>query len=217
MQQVLRAATGDTLRIGILDGPQGVAHIDALAPDAVHCRCAFDAHTEPRPTDALVLAIPRPNIAERCLAHAAALGFGTIVLVRTQRVEKSHLDARVLQPESIRRHLISGLEQARRTHLPAVHVERRFRPFVEDRLDALLPPTNRVLAHPDATQEVTALDLLRGAPLTLAIGPEGGFIPHETELLTGRGFTAARAGLHPLRVETALAFVTGQLFAQRIR
>jgi 16S rRNA (uracil1498-N3)-methyltransferase len=52
-------------------------------------------------------------------------------------------------------------------------------------------------------------------PLSLVIGPEGGLIEHELNEFVGRGFRAVHAGREPLRVETALAYLAGQLRAAR--
>jgi 16S rRNA (uracil1498-N3)-methyltransferase len=52
----------------------------------------------------------------------------------------------------------------------------------------------------------------RREPVTLAIGPEGGFIDQEIASLEGIGFTPVALGPRILRVETAVASVIGRLF-----
>ena len=211
LREVLRAGVGDEVRVGILDGPKGLGQVTDMDGDRVTLACKFDADTEPPSQDTLLLAVPRPRVLARCLADAAALGFGHILLFRSWRVDKSHLDAKVLRQTELRRHLIAGLEQARRTHLPAVSLFPLFKPFLEDRLEELLPPGPRLLAHPSAGQPVHETKIEAGEPFTLALGPEGGFIPYEVEAFAGRGFAAVSLGQNPLRVETALAVLTGQL------
>jgi RsmE family RNA methyltransferase len=49
-------------------------------------------------------------------------------------------------------------------------------------------------------------------PLTLAIGPEGGFISYEVEKLAEAGFEPVHLGVRILRVETAVAVLIGRLF-----
>jgi RsmE family RNA methyltransferase len=48
-------------------------------------------------------------------------------------------------------------------------------------------------------------------PVTLAIGPEGGFVPFEIDLLSRQGFQSVHLGPRPLRVETAVPALLGRL------
>jgi RsmE family RNA methyltransferase len=48
--------------------------------------------------------------------------------------------------------------------------------------------------------------------VTLVIGPEGGFIPFEIELLEKNGFQAVTLGPRILRVENAIPALAGRLF-----
>jgi RsmE family RNA methyltransferase len=211
---VLEVQPGSSVRVGLLDGPQGTAEVLARHAGSVQLRCQFTEAQSPPPQDVLLLALPRPKVLARCLAHAASLGFGSIAVFRSRRVVKSHFESHVLLPEQVRAQLLAGLEQARRTHVPKVHVFTRFRPFVEDSLASLMSADNRYLADPDAP---TALHDASPstAPFTLVIGPEGGLVPHEVEAFAAAGFRVVHTGVHPLRVESALSFIVGQLTALR--
>ena len=48
--------------------------------------------------------------------------------------------------------------------------------------------------------------------MTLAIGPEGGFIPYEIEKLIGCGFTPFHLGERILSTETAVPALLARLF-----
>lgn len=209
--QVLRVVPGQGVRCGLLDGPLGDAVVTAVDGDRVQLQCAFAAAAPPATADVLLLAVPRPKVLQRVLEHAAALGFARIVLFRSWRVDKSHLDSRLLQPAAWREHLLLGLEQARRTQLPRVQVFPLFKPFVEDHLEALALPPSRFCAHPPAGTGTCDLRLPPGAPFALALGPEGGFLPYEVDQLARRGFLPVHAGSHALRTETALGVLAGQL------
>lgn len=214
LQRVQRVQPGVVLQAGIVDGPIGRAEVLTVGTAQIELRCAFAAEPPPRPCDVLLLAIARPRVLARCLAAAAALGYGRILLFRSWRVDKSHLGARELEPARTRAHLLAGLSQARRTRLPQLLSFPRFRPFVEDELDALATPAQRHVADPDAGTDVAMLHLVAAQPITLAVGPERGFTEFEVQLLATRGFTPVRIGEHPLRVETALAAMTGALRAR---
>jgi len=211
---VLKVNLGQRVRVGVLDAMQGEGEVIAIDQGAVTLRCQC---TEPGPlpgNDTLLLAFPRPKVLLRCLEHAAALGFGQIVLFRSRRVEKSHLSSHAVEPSAIDSHLRRGLEQSRRTHRPRVHLVSRFRELVEEQLALLVPVSNRFVADTDAAEEA-ALAPVSGAGLSLVIGPEGGLSEHELEQFVLHGFRLVRAGQQPLRVETAVAYLSGQLRAAR--
>jgi 16S rRNA (uracil1498-N3)-methyltransferase len=214
--RILKVKPGSSVRVGLVDGPQGRAEVLSTEGHRVTLRCLLDQPTPPPGADTLLLAIARPKVLSRCLEHATALGFGRIILFRSRRVERSHLSSHALEPASIDAHLRRGLEQARRTHRPEVHLVERFRVLIEQRLAALVPLDNRFLADADANAEA-ALAPVSALPLSLVIGPEGGLLEHELSAFAEHGFHTVRAGREPLRVETALAYLSGQLRAARSR
>lgn len=211
--RVLKVDPGDRVRAGVRDGALGTALVLDVTHDSVRVRCFFD---EPAPPadDVLLLAMPRPKVLLRCLEHATALGFGRILIFRTHRVVKSHLESHALEPSHYQARLYAGLEQSRRTRFPEVRICSRFLPFIEEIVPRFATPGHRFVAHPDAATATWEATLSRRS-LTLAIGPEGGFIPYEIERLEAAGFFAVHAGPHPLRVEAALSFISGQLMARR--
>ncbi|MBK9384319.1 MAG: 16S rRNA (uracil(1498)-N(3))-methyltransferase [Planctomycetes bacterium] len=213
LRAVLRVQVGSVVRAGLLGGPLGEAEVLREDASSVRVRARFEGEAPPVPRDALLLAVPRPKVLKRVLEDAAAMGFGKIALVRSWRVEKSHLGAQALRAEVLREQLLLGLEQGRRTHLPEVRLFPLFRPFVEDELEAWATPGARFLAHPD--EQLGPSRALADEPLTLALGPEGGWIEYELEQLTQRGFARCSLGPHPLRVEAALAAAWGQLALAR--
>jgi 16S rRNA U1498 N3-methylase RsmE len=98
----------------------------------------------------LLLALPRPKMLKRILQTVATMGVERLVLMNSYRVEKSFWDSPFLQPQAIEDELTLGLEQGKDTVLPQVILEKRFKPFVEDRLPALSANSLRLVAHPIA-------------------------------------------------------------------
>jgi 16S rRNA (uracil1498-N3)-methyltransferase len=207
---VLKVSVGQQLRAGRLNHEVGLAEVTQLLPGAVQGRYV-PGPALPRPAmKVLLLAVPRPKVLSRCIQHATALGYQKILLCRSYRVEKSHLDSSKLTTERLAADVMLGLEQGRLVHFPELQVYPLFKPFVEDRLTALVAGLVCYLAHPSALAPTSALKR-RAESFCLAVGPEGGWIEYEVELLARHGFVAISAGNSPLRVESALSYLTGQL------
>jgi len=206
---VHRAAVGETLRVGRLNGQLGTGRIVALNGDALEMEVTLDQAPPPALPVTLLLALPRPKSLKRVLQAVTSMGVKRIVLMNAWRVEKSFWESPVLAPEAVREQLILGLEQARDTLLPEIMLRSRFKPFVEDEVPALIRETRPLLAHPPAVQPCPRD--VRGA-VTLAVGPEGGFIDYEAELLQAQGFEAVSLGARILRVEQAVPTLLGRLF-----
>lgn len=207
---VLRLGIGDQCRAGLLDGGHGIARIESIINNEIDI--SFEVKSRPLPALplSLVLALPRPKMLKRILIDAASLGIKRIALINSWKVDKSYWRTPMLKADLLREKLILGLEQSGDTVLPELTFAPRFRPFVEDELEAWAGAGERLIAHPGNHAE-----LPRGlpGPATLAIGPEGGWIPFELDLLATRGFRQCRFGTRILRVETALPALVGALMA----
>jgi RsmE family RNA methyltransferase len=205
---VHRAAIGDELVIGVENGRVGRGRVTALDANALELDVVLESDP-PAPADVtLVLAVPRPKVLNRVIASAASLGIKRIVLVNAWRVEKSYWSSPRMAPDKLREQAILGLEQAKDTILPVIEVRRLFRPFVEEELPELARGTLALAGHPGATEPCPRAV---PQPITLAIGPEGGFIEAEIASLVRDGFTPVSLGPRVLRVETILPVMMGRL------
>lgn len=209
LNTVNQASVGQRLRAGRLAGLQGQATV--LAIDAQYAELQVEL-LDPPPAKlpiTLLLALPRPKMLRRTLQTIASMGVDKLVLINSYRVEKSFWQTPFLKPEAIMAELILGLEQARDTVLPEVILAKRFKPFVEDELPALVANTRGLVAHPGDYPECP-----RGLsePVTLAIGPEGGWIPYEVDMLIKTGLQPVQLGERILRVETAVPVLLARLF-----
>lgn len=209
MQEIHRVAVGDTLRVGRIGGLMGKATVVRLEKHQAQLDVSFDRPPPAKLPLTLVLAVPRPKMLRRLFQTVATLGVPRLVLVNSYKVEKSFWQTPFLHPDSIRENLILGLEQARDTVLPEVIIEKRFKPFVEDRLPAIVENTLGLVGHPGP---YPACPRAVEGPVTLAIGPEGGWIPYEIELLGKAGLTPVQLGDRILRVETAVTALLSRIF-----
>jgi 16S rRNA (uracil1498-N3)-methyltransferase len=214
--EVLKVSPGQKLRVGLLDGPRGEGEVVTVAAEEIVVRA--ECHQPPdTPLTDLVLALPRPKSLKKLLPEIAALGVGRLTLLRTWRVEKSYLTSSLLRPEEHQPLFDEGLMQAEATRRPEFTLEARFRPYVEDQLPALLAGRLGLVAHPGAPTRLAELALAPEQAVTVALGPEGGFLPFEIELLEVAGMRPVDLGPRILRVETAVVAVLANLELLRQR
>ncbi|MNF31409.1 16S ribosomal RNA methyltransferase RsmE [compost metagenome] len=209
LHEVHRAAVGDSLRVGRLDGLLGSGQLLRLDANEAELSVELDQHAPDKLPLTLLLALPRPKMLRRVLQTVSAMGVPRLVLLNSYRVEKSFWQTPFLEPAAIREQLILGLEQARDTLLPEIIIEKRFKPFVEDRLPALAAGSLGLIGHPGA---YPACPRAVDRAVTLAIGPEGGWIPYEVEKLQEAGLQPVQLGERILRVETAVTALLARLF-----
>jgi 16S rRNA (uracil1498-N3)-methyltransferase len=206
---VLGAKVGDRIRAGVIGGALGTAELEGDDGDAIRMRLTLDGGVPaPIPVE-VILALPRPKVLSRALETLASFAVAKISLTNAWRVDKSYFDSPRLEPAAIAESLRLGAEQGVTTHLPALTVHRR----LMERLDAGFEAGSKLLAHPGPRGVETATPLIE--PVTLAIGPEGGWIQRELETFVARGFTPVSLGSAVLRVESAIAAALGQLVLLR--
>jgi RsmE family RNA methyltransferase len=210
VRTVHRAAPGEALRVGLLNGKIGTGVVQN--PDGTDLMMSVtlsDAPPAPVPVT-LLLAMPRPKVFRRVIQCATSLGIKRIALFGAFRVEKSYWQSPWLDLDELRHQMILGLEQACDTVLPEVTLHPHFKPFVEDVLPLLSKGTRCLVAHPGRGGFCPAA--IPG-PVSLAIGPEGGFTDYEIERLVGAGFEPVTMGPRILRTEQVVPALLGRLLA----
>ena len=210
--EVHRAEVGDVLKVGLVDGQIGDGKVIEHGDD--HIAMEVSLHRAPPPPLplTLILALPRPKMLKRTIQHATALGVKQLYLINAYRVEKSYWQSPWLTADKLREQCVLGLEQSVDTSMPEIHLRKRFKPFVEDELPAIAANSRKLVAHP-VTDTPCPVDIPEQT--TLAVGPEGGFIPYEVEKLQEAGFESVHLGPRILRVETALPVLLSRLFPGR--
>lgn len=217
--KVLRADSGDKVRIGIIDGKMGtgtIADIKKKYPFSVNMQAEFNtAPPEPAPID-LILALPRPIMLKRILSQVTALGVGAIHLINANRVEKSFWEAGILDPEESRFHLLQGLEQAVDTRVPEVYIHKRFKPFIEDFFPTIAENYQiRLLGDPGGKQNFGEVVTSGQGRVILAVGPEGGWVDYEIIRFQQQRFYSCTLGERILKVDTAVVALHSRISALR--
>ncbi|HEX2958736.1 MAG TPA: 16S rRNA (uracil(1498)-N(3))-methyltransferase [Chitinispirillaceae bacterium] len=206
---VLKAQIGDKIKSGHLNGLMGEGTITAITDAFVELDVTLDTTPPPPLQCTLIVALPRPKSLRKVIECSVSLGIKKIYLIGSYRVEKSFWNTPFLKPEQMNQFIINGLEQAKDTVFPEICTKRFFKPFVEDELPLIAANSLNLVAHPyDAAECPSRPD----SPVTLVIGPEGGFIPFEINILKRYGFQPVTTGGRILRVEYAIPTLIGRLF-----
>lgn len=215
--QFLKSSPGDRIRVGAIGGLVGEATV-VRAPNAADIRSGQAVSVEldvqliepPPPAASLVivLSLQRPKSMPRILSAITSFGVKEIWVVHSARVEKPYWSCEQISPQRVRESLLLGLEQARDTVLPEVHIRKRFKPFVEDELPHLARGRRALFAHPYAERAAPGPS---AEPTLVALGPEGGFTESEIKMLGLAGLEGARLGVRPLRTESAVPALLGRL------
>ena len=208
IQQHLKLQVGDCIKVGQENGLKGIAVVESIGDQQlILSQLVLDQAPPAKLPVILVVALPRPKVLRRLVMDAVTLGVEQLIIIHSYRVEKSYWQTPFLQ--QIDHYIELGLEQAGDTVRPQMHCFKRFRPFVEDVLPTLIQHRSAFVAHPHADQ---AMPIALNQPSVLVVGPEGGFIPFEIDLLQQNGCQAASLGSRILRTETAIPSLLGRLF-----
>lgn len=153
----------------------------------------------------LLQAVGKGDKPERVIREATTLGVRKIVIVETDR-SVPRGTKRIERWKSV---ALDAARQSGRGDVPELVLAETFERSLESS-EGL-----RYVLAPDSERTLTrALGDWKGAePVTLAIGPEGGFSAEELTLAIQSGFHRVRFGTLVLRTETAATAVLGALLA----
>ncbi len=212
IRKVLRALPGDRLRAGMPGGRIGNALILQDSRSGIELEFTSPDQDPPAKNRIVpVISLPRPQSFKKTLHFIASSGIGRAFFVGSARVEKSYWKSGAVQPDAVREELFLGLEQGVDTILPELKFYPSLRDFFQAENSFLEQCERRLIAHPEpgAPQCPHALPLK--GDLALAVGPEGGYTPAETESFRQHGFECVTLGPNILRVEFALSVLCGKL------
>lgn len=208
LREVVRVTQGESLRVGLIGGKLGTGAVRAIDERQVELDVTLVDDPPPALPVTLLLALPRPHSLKKVLQQATAMGVKRFVLFACARVEPSFFSASAVRPAALEEELRLGLEQARDTVLPQVEVyPHRFHRFLAERwTDCAAGEV--LIAHPEPGAPPCPRSV--AGPVTLVVGPEGGFVPAEVDRLRERG-SLVDLGPRILRVETAVVALLARL------
>ncbi len=203
---VLRRLEGDTIDVGLVNGPCGKATLAKLGADALTFIFNWGPPPAPLPTTVLLIGLPRPQTARDILRDATTLGATELHFIATERADRNYASSTLWTTGEWRRHCLAGAAQAFDTRIPTVTWTHTLASIL-----AVLEPANRIaLDNYEASCALVKCHLPDEAttepptPQVLALGPERGFGPGDRAALRAAGFTLAHLGTRVLRVETAI-------------
>lgn len=203
----LKASVGDRYKCTVLDRGLCIGTIKTLSPSL----CQLDLSNIQSPTPQwfnLIVGVSRPQTSKKVLEHATTFGAKSIHFFKAMLSEKSYLDAKVFEQKEFNDYLLAGLSQsALYSSLPKVKVD-KYNPA-----DSYKEHSQKFIL--DLNAKDNFLDLSSSinfdTEVTLAIGPERGFISEDIERFHQAGFKSVKISSSILRVEHAIYSAVSQL------
>lgn len=209
LDTTLKSKMGDVLKCTILG--EGLALGEIVELSSSHCRLKLsDIKPGHHQWFNLIVGLSRPQTSKKVLEHASTFGAQKIHFFKSTLSEKSYLDSKVFQEKEYEEHMRAGLSQSGiYTKLPAFSLD-KFNPaqnykdqdsgqkFILD----LKGAENFLKLSP-------AIDFKK--PITLAIGPERGFVSEDIDRFHEAGFKSVKISSSILRVEHAIYSAVSQL------
>ncbi|MBT3346231.1 MAG: RNA methyltransferase [Gemmatimonadetes bacterium] len=197
--EVLGFGIGDTLDVGLINGPMGKARITAVDEREMGLAFEFTQVTEALHPVSMIIGLPRPPSCRRMLKDLTTLGVGELHFTATDKGEQSYLKSRLWAGGEYERLLLEGAQQAFSTRLPEV----RLHDSVAACLESLTGATDRLaLDNYEATHSLRSYEPV-AKHCTLAVGSERGWSAAERDLLRDQSFELMHMGPRVLKTETA--------------
>jgi 16S rRNA (uracil1498-N3)-methyltransferase len=198
--QVLRIAAGET--ITLFDGLGGefcAVVVDITKRSASVALSAFDPVEREAPIKiALAQSLATADKMDFIVQKSVELGVNAIMPIAatrsTLKLDGERAKKRIQHWQAV---AVAACEQCGRNRIPQVHDLQSLETWLSAH-----EHTNAVLLHPGMERSLLAC-VDASAPITLLIGPEGGFAPDEIARAMTRGVVPASFGPRTLRTETA--------------
>lgn len=209
VERVLRLVEGD--RLTLFDG--GGVEVEAvLEGSGRNLRAALGERSAPRRESPLQITLMQCLAAsdkmDWIVQKAVELGVARVQPVASRRaVVKLSGDRAQRRVEHWRQIAVAACEQCGRNRVPDIRPLQTFAQAIAH------AGGRRCMLHPEGGLPLRAAGLLADTPISLLIGPEGGFDAEELAAAREAGFAAVTLGPRVLRTETAGIAVVAALNA----
>ena len=212
---ILKLSAGSQLNIGLIDKCTGIGIIEKIDNKKITINiqeCNENIRAQSKID--IICALPRPQTIKKILFIAGMTAVRNIYFIRANRVEKSFFQSPLLDEKEYSKHLIEGMSQGKQIFLPKVSFHSKFKLFFEDYLPDIISNDKnsfKLLPDVETTHTINSVYEKSDSNLLLAIGPEGGWVPFEIDMMESLGFRKFKLSDYTLRVEHALMASISQL------
>lgn len=209
--KVLRMGDGDKVRLFDGRGGEWMGHLRRAGKAMTVVLESFDdTEREPPISVTLVQGLPAADKMDLIAQKAVELGVARIrpVVARRSviRLSGERMDRRIAHWQAV---AVAACEQCRRNRVPEVAPLVDLPHFLAE---APAPDELRLMLEPTADRRLAELPK-PGGPVSLLVGPEGGFEEGESAAARLAGFQPIRVGPRILRTETAGLAVVAAMMA----
>lgn len=196
--RVLRHREGDILEV--VDGRGSLYHCRLMTAHTKHATVAIEKRT-PLPKTwkpYITLAVAPTKNSDRMewlVEKLVEVGIDRIVPLCCERSER-----RIIKAERLDKIAVSAMKQSLKAQLPRIDDTMPYTTFINETVGG-----QHFMAWCDHTSDrsILAQAYIAGSDVTILIGPEGDFSPHEAEAAINAGYRPITLGGNRLRTETA--------------
>jgi 16S rRNA (uracil1498-N3)-methyltransferase len=197
LARVLRAKPGQQFDIAV-EGGLRAGIVVSVSPSQVEFELGEPIETSPVAEISVLMAIFKFDRLEWAVEKLTELGVARIVPAISIRTESHLASAAKKRVDRWRRIAHEAAQQARRLTPPEIIPPAPLKTAMEAITGARI-----VLSESEEANSLKSVLSQSQAPITLALGPEGGWTQEEAQLFQQQGWLAASLGSTILRAETA--------------
>lgn len=200
--RVLRLKEGDEIEVIDGKGKRFSCVITSANPRKTSVKILSVIEEDKNSLPLVTLAIaPTKNIdrIEWFIEKGVEIGIDKIIILKTARSERKSV-----REERLEKIMVSAMKQSLKSRLPELEISDNFNSFLEN----LPSESQKFIGYcgKEYPKRLLVKDYNPGAPVIIAIGPEGDFTPEEIEKASEKGFIPVSFGESRLRTETAALF-----------
>jgi 16S rRNA (uracil1498-N3)-methyltransferase len=208
LARVLRARPGQQFDISA-DGEVRTGAIVSISPDQVEFELGEALPADSVPDVVVLLAIFKFDRMEWAMEKLTELGVAKMIPVIARRSETHLAAAAEKRVERWRKIVREAAQQSRRLAPPVIEAPLALKKAVQETAGSRL-----VLSEMEDELSLKPALAKCSPPITLAIGPEGGWTSEELELFQASGWISASLGNTILRAETAAIAATAIVMSE---